>query len=149
MRRTALVLIALLLATPAFAQGSPPHAWLFGTWSGGMFPPIQGLPVQACLGQPVVIFTRDVVMRATLTEPTLTQREIETARAVPSGFEFRFVAPLAGAPVLGISGVSLPGSAARTPACCTCSVAGRTRSRSRAAPTSPIRWSAAIRCGSR
>lgn len=99
MRRAILAAFAALLAVPApvpvLAQGSagggqPPHAWLFGTWTGGIFPVPSNLPPQACLSQPVVIFTRDLVMRATLTEQTLTQREIATARAVPSGMEFRF-----------------------------------------------------------
>jgi hypothetical protein len=44
----------------------------------------------ACFSQPTVIFTRDLVMRATLTEQTLTQREVETARSTPQGTEFRF-----------------------------------------------------------
>ena len=66
-----------------------PHSWLFGTWTGGIFPVSSSLPPQTCLSQPVVIFTRDLVMRATLTEQTLTQREIQTARAIPGGMEFR------------------------------------------------------------
>ena len=94
MRRTTLALLAALVAAPAadpaFAQGAqPPHAWLFGTWTGGIFPVPSNLPAQACFSQPVVIFTRDLVMRATLVEQTLTQREIQTARAVPGGIEFR------------------------------------------------------------
>ena len=60
-----------------------------GTWTGGIFPVSSSLPPQTCLSQPVVIFTRDLVMRATLTEQTLTQREIQTARAIPGGMEFR------------------------------------------------------------
>lgn len=107
MRRSILCVLALLLAVPAsapvLAQGAqPPHAFLFGTWTGGIFPIPSGaaLSPQACLGQPVVIFTRDVVMRATLTTQFLSQREIETVRASPSGVEFRFgaldVPPLLG-----------------------------------------------------
>ena len=94
MRRTILGLLAALVAAPAAAPaaaqgGQPPHAWLFGTWTGGIFPVSSSLPPQTCLSQPVVIFTRDLVMRATLTEQTLTQREIQTARAIPGGMEFR------------------------------------------------------------
>ncbi len=88
-------LATLILAAPAaVAQGvpQPPHAWLFGTWTGGIFPAPPNMSAQACLSQPVVIFTRDLVMRATLTEQVLTQREIETARAAPQGSEFRFAA---------------------------------------------------------
>ncbi len=98
MRRAALLSLCCLLAiptAPAWSQGQPPHAWLFGTWTGGLFPPPQTMTTEACFSQPTVIFTRDLVMRATLTEQTLIQREVETARSVPSGAEFRFAAPLA------------------------------------------------------
>jgi hypothetical protein len=101
MRRFALVSLATvfasyaLLAHPpvAHSQNQPPHAWLFGTWTGGLFPPPERLTAQACFSQPVVIFTRDLVMRATLTEQTLTQLEVETARATSTGVEFHFSAP--------------------------------------------------------
>lgn len=89
--------------TPVVAQDAslPPHAWLFGTWTGGIFPAPTGLSSQACLSQPIVIFTRDLVLRATITEQMLTQREIETARASPQGAEFRFVASGGGSGLLG------------------------------------------------
>lgn len=70
----------------------PPHAWLFGTWTGGIFPAPTGISNQACLSQPVVIFSRDLVLRATITEQVLIQREIETARTSANGAEFRFAA---------------------------------------------------------
>jgi hypothetical protein len=91
-RLLSLGLAGLLLAAPcsAFAQGQPPHSWLFGTWTGGLFPPPAGASPVACLSQPVVIFTRDLVLRATLTEQELSQRVIETARSSPAGAEFRF-----------------------------------------------------------
>lgn len=105
MRRIAFCLFFLLSAghvAPVLAQGGPPHAWLFGTWTGGLFPVPANMPAQACLSQPVVIFTRDLVLRATLTEQVLTQREIETARTVPGGMEFRFAGrPGAGSGLLG------------------------------------------------
>lgn len=111
MRRHALCALALLLAVPAAVPASapalaqnapPPHAFLFGTWTGGIFPvPGGSIPAQACLSQPVVIFTRDLVMRATLTSQMLTQREIETVRAAPSGVEFRLVGAPTGGPLLG------------------------------------------------
>ncbi len=75
---------------PGAAPAGPPHAYLFGTWTGGIFPAPANIPLQACLSQPVVIFTRDLVMRATITEQVLVQREIETARIAPGGIEFRF-----------------------------------------------------------
>ena len=106
-----LALAAALGATPAVAQGNalPPHAWLFGTWTGGIFPVPSGYSNQACLSQPVVIFTRDLVLRATLTEQMLTQREIETARNSSQGAEFRFAAAPGGGPSLLDTGMGRAG----------------------------------------
>lgn len=104
MRRIVVCLIILLLASPgatptARAQQPPaPHAWLYGTWTGGLFPVPSGLTAAMCLAQPVVVFTRDVVLRATLIDMEFQQRVIETARSNPAGTEFRFapsVNPLA------------------------------------------------------
>jgi len=96
MRRIALSFFTALtlLPAPAPAQspapGQPPHAALFGTWTGGLFPVPSSLTTQACLSQPVVIFTRDLVLRATLTEQVLTQREVESVRVEGGTEEFRF-----------------------------------------------------------
>ncbi len=104
MRRTArliatLAVTALFAASPAGAQtATPPHAWLFGAWIGGLFPPPSALSARECLAQPIVIFTRDIVMRATLTDQLYTQRLVETARATGSGVEFRFARSLPIAP---------------------------------------------------
>ena len=120
MRRFAQALLAVtMLATalPGIAgaqQSPPPHAALFGTWTGGVFPAPPNLSPQACLSQPVVIFTRDLVMRATLTEQVLTQREIETVRGTPSGLEFRFVGT-GGTRLLGPTGPQLPGFGCENP----------------------------------
>jgi hypothetical protein len=103
MRRFAALLPSLLAAVllllapldKPHAQATapvPPHAWLFGAWTGGLFPAPSGITAQQCLAQPTVIFTRDVVMRATLTDPTYAQRVIETVRLTTTGSEFRFVA---------------------------------------------------------
>ena len=104
MRRTVLLGLAATFLLPALSFGQsaaqPPHAWLFGTWTGGIFPAPDHVSAEACFSQPVVIFTRDLVMRATLTEQTLTQRVIETARAGQGGVEFRFAAAPAAAPSL-------------------------------------------------
>lgn len=117
MRRTCLTLATTLLLAAALpatgqsqgqSQGQPPHAYLFGTWSGGLFPAPANMTPAACLSQPVVIFTRDLVLRATLVEQTLTQREVETARNSASGTEFRFAATGA-APSL--TGAGSPGAA--------------------------------------
>lgn len=93
-RAAACLLAGALLAIPAprgMAQALPPHAWLFGSWTGGLFPvPDNGLPARLCLAQPTVIFTRDLVLRTSLTDPTYSQREVETARTGPGGTEFRF-----------------------------------------------------------
>ena len=95
MRRVARMIAPLVLAAlplwPAHAQSSlPPHAWLFGAWTGGLFPPPSALGAQECLAQPVVIFTRDIVMRATIVDQLYTQRLVETARSTAAGVEFRF-----------------------------------------------------------
>lgn len=93
-RMAAGLLLATLLTAPAIPgsaqQSQPPHAWLFGSWTGGLFPVPGNLTAQACLAAPVVIFTRDIVLRATLTDVTFTQRVIETARTNPNETEFRF-----------------------------------------------------------
>ncbi len=111
MRRTSLLAAACLCAAlalappsrPAEAQALPPHAWLFGSWTGGLFPVPDNLPAKACLAQPVVIFTRDVVLRATLTDATYIQRVIETARTNPGVTEFRFApVPGGGGDLLGM-----------------------------------------------
>ena len=95
MRRTAAVALALTLLLPnplaAQAPAPPPHAWLFGEWVGGIFPPPVTLGAQECLAQPMVIFTRDGVMRAMMTSSAYAQREIETARATAAGFEIQLV----------------------------------------------------------
>jgi hypothetical protein len=103
MRRIACLLVTLALATlhtlPARAQGNlPPHSWLFGAWTGGLFPPPSTLGAQECLALPVVIFTRDIVMRAVITDQLYAQRLVETARAMPEGVEFRFARSPAAAP---------------------------------------------------
>jgi hypothetical protein len=106
------LLAAILLLAPTHqphAQATapaPPHAWLFGAWTGGLFPAPSGITAQQCLAQPTVIFTRDVVMRATLTDPTYAQRVIETARLTTDGTEFRFVA--GPPPTSNLLGLSMP-----------------------------------------
>jgi hypothetical protein len=96
------------MVAAAWAQNSePPHAWLFGAWTGGIFPAPTQLTAQSCLAQPTVIFTRDLVLRSTLTEPTYAQRQIATVRATSSGFEFRFepAAPVQADPSNGLLGL--------------------------------------------
>lgn len=76
--------------TPVRSAGGPPHAWLFGTWTGGLFPVLDGMTEQDCRTQPTVVFAQDVVGHTSLTAAALVQRVIETARTSPSGTEFRF-----------------------------------------------------------
>ncbi len=97
MRRIAIIATVLMLAltSPLTAQApapvGPPQASLFGAWIGGMFPPPVTLTAQECLAQPMVIFTRDVVMRAVMTTPAYAQRLIDSAHATATGFEVRLV----------------------------------------------------------
>jgi hypothetical protein len=95
MRRIAWLMMTLVLTAlqvgPARAQANlPPHAWLFGAWTGGVFPPPSTVSANECLAMPVVIFTRDIVMRAVITDTTYVQRVVAFARATGDGVEFRF-----------------------------------------------------------
>jgi hypothetical protein len=95
MRRTACQILTLALAAlhagPAVAQANlTPHAWLFGSWTGGVFPPPSTISAQECLAMPVVIFTRDIVMRAIITDTLYAQRLVAFARATGEGVEFTF-----------------------------------------------------------
>lgn len=108
MRRFArcLILAAPLLATGALAQRAPapaaptqapasaraavPHEWLFGSWTGGIYPPGETEGAR-CLAQPTVIFTREVVMRTGILDPAYRQRFIETVATRPGATTFRFI----------------------------------------------------------
>jgi hypothetical protein len=93
MRRIACVIATLVLLAPlqVRAQGNlPPHAWLFGEWIGGLYPPPSTVTAQECQAQPVDIFTRDIVMRAVITDTNYVQRLVETARVTGVGVEFHF-----------------------------------------------------------
>jgi hypothetical protein len=105
MRRSILVMaLAAALGSSAVPQqagaqqeaprAEPPHAWVFGSWTGGIFPPGETSGPR-CTGQPTVIFTRDVVLRASIFDVAYRQRLIETVAASPNTLEFRFV-PAAG-----------------------------------------------------
>ena len=89
-RLAAALAATLLPALPAGAQGEAPHAFLFGAWTGGLFPPPSTMTAQQCLAQPIGIFTRDVVMRVVITDVLYAERRIETARGTGTGIEFRF-----------------------------------------------------------
>lgn len=115
MRRGMLVaaMTLALVGSGAAQQGEPPHAWVFGTWTGGIFPPGE-TEGPRCTGQPTVIFTRDVVLRASPIDVTYRQRLVETVAATPGALEFRLVpvAPQAtpfGARVPTDAGFGCPG----------------------------------------
>ena len=74
-------------------QPAPPHAFLFGTWTGGIFPATE-TEGASCFGQATVIFTRDVIMRVSVLDVAYRQRLIETVAADANGVEFR-LAPAA------------------------------------------------------
>ena len=92
-RRT--LILAPLLAAPAIAAAQPrpgpPHDWLFGAWTGGLFPPVD-TEGAACFGQPVLVVLRDAVMRVSSLDFAYRQRLIETVAATPDGVEIRLVA---------------------------------------------------------
>jgi hypothetical protein len=113
-RLLAVALVAVAPLGAARAQSGAPHAWLFGAWVGGIFPVSGDLTAQACLGQPTVIFTRDVVMRAQLTDAAYAQRVIVTARTTGGQTDIQFtpaIDPLA-ATSNGLLGLDPPKAAA-------------------------------------
>lgn len=107
MRRTPPALLAALLLgamVPGVGHAQPagpPHAWLFGAWTGGLFPVSRQVSAQQCLAQPTVIFTRDVVLRASLTEVTYSERVVLTARSNAGGTDFVFTPGVDPAAALG------------------------------------------------
>ncbi|WP_431285229.1 hypothetical protein ACQW02_10700 [Humitalea sp. 24SJ18S-53] len=92
-------------ATPDPAPAGPPHGWLFGMWTGGIFPP-GDVDSPSCAGSATVIFTRDVVMRSSPLDVAYRQRLIETVSQQQNGLEFRF-APAA--PTISAFGAQPPG----------------------------------------
>ena len=88
-----------------------PHAWLFGSWTGGVFPAPVTLNAQECLANPSVIFTRDVILRAVPTDVTYSQILIESARAIPGGAEFRLSVPPQPAAATGAFGIGTTSAA--------------------------------------
>lgn len=99
-----LALLGSTSATHSQPTGAPPQAFLLGAWTGGLFPAPSALSAQQCLAQPSVIFTRDVVMRATYTDAFYVQRLIETARGTGNGIDFQFSPSAAQAAAPGLSG---------------------------------------------
>lgn len=80
--------LAIAAPAPAHAQAvAVPHAALFGAWTGGLFPAPSVISARTCLAQPTVVITRDVVLRATLTDVFYVQRQIETVRGTGGGVD--------------------------------------------------------------
>ena len=101
----AAIVIALIAGTsPTHSQPSSrmPQAFLLGAWTGGLFPTPSQLSAEQCLAQPTVIFTRDVVMRATLIDAFYVQRLVETARGTGNGVDFQFSTAAAPAAAAGL-----------------------------------------------
>lgn len=95
---------------PQPTRSGPPHAFLFGSWTGGLFPVSAGsMTAASCLAAPTVIFTRDVVLRATVSDPVYLQRQVETVRTSPRGAELRFISQGGGAAATAL-GIEGPGS---------------------------------------
>jgi hypothetical protein len=89
-----------LLAGGASAQtGATPHDWLYGSWTGGLFP-ANDTTSSACYAQPTVIFTRDVVMRTGIIDVGYRQRAIDTVSGAAGGVQFRFLPAAGGSGVL-------------------------------------------------
>ena len=107
MRRSVVLAVLLALAAPARAQQGPPHAFLFGSWTGGIFPVGSHVTAEACLGHPTVIFTQDLVLRASLTEFAFAQRQVGTVRVAGQDIEFRFI-PAPPPATEGLLGVIAP-----------------------------------------
>ncbi|MBS7811271.1 hypothetical protein [Roseococcus pinisoli] len=111
-RRSLLPLVSGLLATPALVRAQtrqgPPHEWMFGAWTGGIFP-VTETEGPACFGNVSVIVTRDIVMRVSSLDVAFRQRAIETVAVAPNGLEFRFV-PLPGRGAIPETGFGCDGN---------------------------------------
>ena len=93
-------LLCLFAALPAFAPNAfappaaaqpapPPHAVLFGVWTGGLYPVLTTQIEQECRAEPSFAIRGDTIARASLIEPGLIERTITTVRVVPNGFEIQ------------------------------------------------------------
>lgn len=109
LRRSLLPMIPGLLAAPALVRSAlaqpaappaprqgPPHEWMFGSWTGGIFPAVD-TEGPGCFGNVALIVMRDLVMRVSSLDYAYRQRAIETVALTPNGLEFRLI-PVAGRP---------------------------------------------------
>jgi hypothetical protein len=120
MRRLLAVVLAVLVAGAGAGSAraaAPPHAGLFGEWTGGLFPAPQHPSAEVCRAHPTLVFMQDVVLRATLTDVTYQQRVVATARVVGDRVDFTFAPlppssatdPLTGQPVAAAGGFGCAG----------------------------------------
>lgn len=111
-RRSLLPFVSGLLAAPtvlrAQTRQGPPHEWMFGGWTGGIFP-VTETEGPACFANVSVIVTRDVVMRVSSLDVAFRQRAIETVAVTPNGLEFRFV-PMPGRAAIPEAGFGCDGN---------------------------------------
>ena len=90
-------------STPASqaSANQPPHAWLYGTWTGGLFPVLAGMAPQDCRAQPTVQFGKDTIEHASLLGTGMVPRSIATVRATPTGAEFTLIPETTATPGFG------------------------------------------------
>lgn len=85
---------------PAQAQQPPPHAFLFGSWAGGLYPVLSTQVEQACRSDLTLRVQGDIVSRVSLLTGAVEQRVVATVRPVPGGVDITF-APQRGAAGFG------------------------------------------------
>jgi hypothetical protein len=82
------LLAATALPLSANAQGAPPHAWLFGTWAGGILPAPPDMDARECEARATFVVTKDMVIHSTLTHPDAIENLIVSVRGTPNGTIF-------------------------------------------------------------
>ncbi|GAB0112703.1 hypothetical protein [Acidisoma sp. C75] len=87
------LLASLFPAIPGRAQGAPPHAWLFGTWAGGILPAPAHMTLAECTAHATFAVSQDVVMHSTLMHPAPIQNLIVSVRGTPDGTIFLLAPP--------------------------------------------------------
>ncbi len=92
-------------AASAARGAQPPHAWLFGTWAGGILPAPAHMSSTECLAHASFEVSQDIVMHSTLTHPAPIHNLIVSVRGTPDGTIFVLAPPsekpamIAGVPV--------------------------------------------------
>jgi hypothetical protein len=107
----ALALLAGLAGTvlspaSALAADAPPHAWLYGSWAGGLYPAPSDMTAAECNAHPTFIVTQDAVLHATLAQPGFVQNLIASVRGTPQGTVFTLAPSGAEAPPGSLPGIA-------------------------------------------